>query len=205
MRNAQRVKWRCGQPKVEKYLTWVMILMTSFSVCVCVFVCLYVYCCYLWWVSYVCSLSCQWDLHINKKITSKRELQTRIRIKYFSSRIIFSFSLNSRCRLTFVWNFHRKFSILPAVSCKAIRLQPDYALNAAPLSPHTPSTYTNMRVCVWDIQIYKLCNFMVLRRWMCKNIILHTSMPEAWKCTVYILAFLPRPLLQAEGGEWSAL
>lgn len=204
MRNAQRAKWRCGQPKVEKYLTWVMILMTSFSVCV------FVYCCYLWRVSYVCSLSCQWDLHINKKRTSKRELHTRIRIKYFSSKIIFSFSLNSRCRLTFVWNFHRKFFILPSVlpvSCKAIRLQPDYTLNAAPLSPHTPSTHLQICVCVcvWDIQIYKLCNFMVLRRWMCKNIILHTSMPEAWKCTVYILACLPRPLLQAEGGEWSAL
>lgn len=52
-------------------------------------------------------------------------------------------------------------------------------------------THTCVCVCVRDIQIYKLCNFMVLRRRMCKNIILHTSMPEAWKCTVYILSGLP--------------
>lgn len=160
-------------------------------VCVCVFVCLYVYCCYLWRVFYVCSLSCQWDLHINKKRTSKRELQTRIRIKYFSSRIIFSFSLNSRCRLTFVWNFHRKFSILPPVSCKAIRLQPDYTLNAAPLSPHTPSTYTNMRVCVCVCEIFKFINYAILWFWgvECAKILFYTRLCPRHENAQFI--FLP--------------
>lgn len=88
------------------------------------------------------------------------------------------------------------------MSCKAIKLQPDYTLNAAAVSVHTQHTHTQICVHVWDIQIYKLCNFMVLRRWMCKNIILHTSMPEAWKCSLYsCLLATPIPPSIAWGGE----
>lgn len=162
-------------------------------------VCVCVYCCILRRVSSVCSLNCQWDLRINKKKSSKNDIEFRIRIKYFSFKIIFSFTLNSRCQLTFfsafsqeIFHFTSTFASVLQSNKAATRL---YTECSSSICTHPAHTHTCVHV--WDIQIYKLCNFMVLRRWMCKNIILHTSMPEAWKCTVYILACLPRPFLQA--------
>lgn len=144
-------------------------------------VCVCVYCCILRRVSSVCSLNCQWDLRINKKKSSKNDIEFRIRIKYFSLKIIFSFTLNSRCQLTFFSAFSQEIFHF------TIKLQPDYTLNAAAVSVHTQHTHTHACMC----EIFKFINYAILWFWgvECAKILFYTRLCPRHENAQFI--FLP--------------